>query len=70
MAGIFPGENTKQVRILSTGEVEKDINIAVVTPNARTAGYVSPAHGVAAVRMHAGTGDGRRQVCDPGSESS
>jgi hypothetical protein len=42
VAGIFPGENTKQVRVLSTGEVENDINVAVVTPNARAAGYVSP----------------------------
>jgi hypothetical protein len=52
IAGIFPGENTKPVRILSTGEIEKDINIAVVTPNAYAAGYVAPATGVAA--DHAG----------------
>ncbi len=49
LAGIFPGENTKPVRILSTGEVERDINVAVVTPNAQTAGYVSPSSGVSAL---------------------
>ncbi len=51
VTGIFPGENTKQVRVLSTGEVERDINVAVVTPNARTAGYVSPSSGVSALHQ-------------------
>ncbi len=40
--GIFPGENTKQVSVLSTGEVVADINVAVVVPNAPVAGYVPP----------------------------
>jgi hypothetical protein len=39
VAGIFPGENTKVVRVLSTGEVEHDINVAVVVPNIPSAGY-------------------------------
>jgi hypothetical protein len=50
-AGIFPDENTKTVRILSTGEVEADINVAVVTPDARTAGYVAPSSSVELQRV-------------------
>jgi hypothetical protein len=42
IAGIFPGENTKSVQVKSTGEVDHDINVAVVTPNSRTAGYTAP----------------------------
>ncbi|HET6272924.1 MAG TPA: hypothetical protein VFG32_08085 [Bacteroidota bacterium] len=43
---IFPSENTKQVSILATGETQYDINVAVVRPNAKPAGYVTPADGV------------------------
>ena len=43
VAGIFPGENTKQISILSTGEVVTDINTAVVIPNAPKSGYTAPA---------------------------
>ena len=60
VAGIFPGENTKSVRVLSTGEVQKDINVAVVTPNAKAAGYVSPATGVGALHT-SGPGTGKMQ---------
>lgn len=66
IAGIFPGENTKQVRILSTGEVERDINVAVVTPNARSAGYVAPASGVSAQHTSGpGTGSAQYAILDP-----
>jgi hypothetical protein len=47
VAGIFPSENTKTVRVQSTGAVDKDINIAVVTPNVKAAGYASPKDGIA-----------------------
>jgi hypothetical protein len=60
VAGIFPGENTKSVRVLSTGAVQKDINVAVVTPNAKAAGYVSPATGVGALHT-SGPGTGKMQ---------
>lgn len=60
VAGIFPGENTKSVRVLSTGAVQKDINVAVVTPNARVSGYVSPANGLDALHA-AGPGTGSVQ---------
>jgi hypothetical protein len=43
---IFPSENTKQITILSTGEVSHDINVAIVRPNAKVAGYVTPSDGV------------------------
>ena len=44
--GIFPGENTKFVSILPSGEIVHDINVAVVVPNAKSAGYVAPSTGV------------------------
>ncbi|MGA2623275.1 MAG: hypothetical protein ABSF91_05415 [Bacteroidota bacterium] len=41
--GIFPAENTKSIRLASSGEIDsKDINVAVVTPNGQVAGYVRP----------------------------
>ncbi len=58
VAGIFPAENTKFVTILTTGIVVHDQNVAVVTPNAKTAGYVPPPTGVPlphTVRYGAGT---------------
>lgn len=65
IAGIFPGENTKSVRILSTGEVGKDINIAVVTPNAYSSGYVSPKTGVSAEHVQGpGTGGTKYAIVD------
>jgi hypothetical protein len=62
--GIFPGENTKQVRVLSTGEVEHDINVAVVTPNTRAAGYVAPKTGVEIPLTGSGTGKGSYAIVD------
>jgi hypothetical protein len=65
LAGIFPGENTKPVQILSTGEVEVDINVAVVTPNARTAGYVTPKSSVELQRISGpATGSAAFQILD------
>ncbi|MBM2839874.1 MAG: hypothetical protein HW412_402 [Bacteroidetes bacterium] len=43
---IFPSENTKQISVAVTGEVTHDINVAVVRPNAKAAGYVNPPNGV------------------------
>ena len=59
VAGIFPGENTKQVSVLSTGEVVADINVAVVVPNAPVAGYVPPEDAHAAL-AHCRAGHRRR----------
>ncbi len=65
IAGIFPGENTKTVRVLSTGAVDHDINVAVVTPNARAAGYVAPTNGVEAT-AYEGSGIRMDAVCTSG----
>jgi hypothetical protein len=46
VAGIYPGENTKTVRVQSTGEVDKDINVSIVTPNVKAAGYKGPKDGI------------------------
>jgi hypothetical protein len=62
--GIFPGENTKPVRVLSTGEIEKDINVAVITPNAHAAGYVSPKTGVEIPHTGPATGKGSYAIVD------
>ncbi|MFA6467269.1 MAG: hypothetical protein WCW35_00095 [Bacteroidota bacterium] len=40
--GLFPKENTKFVTISPEGKIDHDINVVVVTPNAKTTGYVSP----------------------------
>ncbi|MDP1676113.1 MAG: hypothetical protein Q8L88_04545 [Bacteroidota bacterium] len=37
--GLFPKENTKFITIQPNGEITHDVNVAVVTPNAKTAGY-------------------------------
>lgn len=39
---IFPSENTKQITVTPSGEITYDVNVAVVTPNSKSAGYVSP----------------------------
>ncbi|HUI11513.1 MAG TPA: hypothetical protein VL221_14365, partial [Bacteroidota bacterium] len=44
--GIFPAENTHFVTITSSGQVIHDQNVAVVVPNAQTAGYVAAPTGV------------------------
>mgnify|MGYP005836715193 CR=1 FL=1 len=41
--GIIPNECTKKIIVSSTGEVELDINTAMVMPTATKAGYTSPA---------------------------
>jgi hypothetical protein len=46
IAGVYPGENTRQITVLSTGEIVTDINTAVVVPNAPSAGYVPPEDGI------------------------
>jgi hypothetical protein len=57
LAGIYPGENTKQVTVLPTGEVVTDINVAAVVPNAPVSGYVRPSNTVdAAHRSGPATG--------------
>jgi len=64
--GIFPSENTKFVTISTSGEITHDINVAVVTPNAKVAGYVVPPNGVKLTNpIHYGTGDIYYQVLDP-----
>lgn len=42
LIGIFPSENTKIIRVQSSGIVDSDINTAVVVPNAKVAGYTRP----------------------------
>jgi hypothetical protein len=62
---IFPSENTKQITVLSTGEVITDINVAQVVPNSKGAGYTPPASGVAlAPDRRYGTGTLRYNVVD------
>lgn len=64
--GIFPSENTKIIRVQSSGAVERDINTAVVVPNGPTAGYVRPADGVpVASGQVVGTGNVSYSVIDP-----
>ncbi len=64
--GIFPAENTKFVSILPSGEIIRDINVAVVVPNAETAGYVAPPTGVPLTRVvRYGTGQAYYEVVDP-----
>ena len=55
--GIFPAENTKFVTIQPNGEIVHDVNIAVVTPNTKAAGYVLPPSAVPLTRRsNYGTG--------------
>ncbi len=66
IVGIFPSENTKIVRVQSSGAVELDINTAVVVPNGPTAGYVRPTNGVpVSSSALVGTGDVVYSVVDP-----
>jgi len=63
---IFPSENTKQVTVLTTGEVITDINVVSVVPNSKSAGYVAPQSGVDLTRLtRYGTGTVRYNVVDP-----
>lgn len=55
--GIFPGENTKFISILPSGEILKDINVQVVVPNAKTGGYRAPDDAIELTRLsRIGTG--------------
>ncbi len=64
--GIFPSENTKFVSILPSGEVTHDQNVAIVTPNAQTAGYVKAGDGVPLTHVVTyGTGSITFQLVDP-----
>lgn len=63
---ILPSENTKFVAISTTGEVSHDRNVAVVTPNAKSAGYVPPPDGVPLEHpVKYGTGSAQYHVLDP-----
>jgi hypothetical protein len=53
---LLPSENTKQVSVSETGEVSHDINVAMVMPNSKAAGYVAPANAVPLAKHAAGTG--------------
>lgn len=54
---IFPSENTKQVTVLPSGIETYDINVAVVVPNAKSAGYMPPANSTQMTQT-AGVGTG------------
>ncbi len=58
--GVYPAENTKSIRLSSTGEIDsKDINVITVVPNAPAAGYARPPEGV---RVSHATGPGSGNV--------
>ncbi len=64
--GILPAENSKTVTISSSGQVSADINVAVVVPNSKTAGYVAPVSGDTLIKeSNFGTGSITFQVLDP-----
>jgi hypothetical protein len=64
--GILPAENTKFVTVSPSGEVTTDINVAVVTPNAKSAGYVLPkSSDTLTQKSYYGTGSVTYQVVDP-----
>ena len=63
--GIFPSENTKFISIQTTGEVLHDVNVAVVRPNAKVAGYVFPIEAVKLdTKVRYGSGEARYKVVD------
>jgi hypothetical protein len=64
--GILPSENSKTVTISTSGQVSADINVAVVTPNAKAAGYVGPVSGDTLLKKsNYATGSIIYQVVDP-----
>lgn len=65
--GLYPKENTKFVTILSDGTIDHDINVAVVTPNAKTTGYIEPQDTATQLKKIAGmsTGSISYQIVDP-----
>jgi len=64
--GILPSENSKTVTISTSGQVSADINVAVVTPNAKAAGYVGPVSGDTLLKKsNYATGSITYQVVDP-----
>jgi hypothetical protein len=65
LIGIFPGENTKFVSILPSGQVVIDQNVAVVVPNTKSAGYVNPLTGETLTHLvRRGTGEVVYNVVD------
>ncbi len=66
LVGIFPSENTKIIRVRATGEVDKDINTAVVMPNGKVAGYERPLDAVPleATATKVGTGSLLYRILD------
>jgi len=63
--GILPSENSKTVTISTSGQISADINVAVVTPNAKSAGYMAPTSGDTLIqKSHFGTGLITYQVVD------
>ncbi len=64
--GIFPAENTHFVTITPSGQVVHDQNVAVVVPNAKSAGYVSAATGIPLTHVvQQGVGSITYQLADP-----
>ncbi len=64
--GVLPAENNFPVSISSSGEITHDINVAVITPNPKVAGYVFPANGVGLNHVAGpATGNAIYQVLDP-----
>jgi hypothetical protein len=51
VSGIYPGENTKSVTVLPTGDVVTDINVAAIVPNAPVAGYTKLSPSVLATHV-------------------
>ncbi|MEW6512208.1 MAG: hypothetical protein AB1428_14755 [Bacteroidota bacterium] len=65
-ADILPAENTKFISIQPDGSIIHDVNVAVVVPNTKTAGYVPPPDGVALSHVSIiGTGTASYRVVDP-----
>ena len=64
--GIFPAENTKFVSIAPSGAIVHDVNVVVVTPNAKVSGYVTPPTGTPLTPISRfGTGTVTYQSLDP-----
>jgi len=63
--GILPSENSKNVSVSTSGQITADINVAVVTPNTKAAGYVPPVSGDQLIKKsNFGTGSITYQVVD------
>ncbi|OGU75315.1 MAG: hypothetical protein A3H45_02820 [Ignavibacteria bacterium RIFCSPLOWO2_02_FULL_55_14] len=65
LIGIFPSENTKIIRVSSSGEVTKDVNTVIVVPNAKVAGYERPEDAIPLdVQTRYGTGSVLYRILD------